>query len=1128
MKALSLILSLLCVGRLMASNALQIGFMEGTVGSEISIPILHVGTDAVAGANVDFRFDPTKMELLEVLPGAAAPDWSLDSEQTVANEVRLLITHPTGNSLPEGEIARVKVRLLETFAHSEATGAALVRRDTSSPAASLIDCHWLPLLEITSPAEGAALVNSAPNDIQFRVSPGEHLLTSLDLLLQDRTVLSSSSAEDRSFSWQPNLTAGGLLNLSVQATDELALSSVSEPVQVLINTSPSLAAITDKTVNELTTLTFTASATDADLPANTLTYSLIDAPTGAEIVANTGVFSWTPTEAQGPGIFNFTLRVSDGTATTDQPVKVTVSEVNVAPVLAAITDKTVNELAPLTFTAAATDADLPANTLTYSLIGAPNGATINASSGVFSWTPTEAQGPGSFTFTVRASDGALNSDRTLTVTVNEVNLAPVLAAITDKTVNELTTLTFTASATDTDLPGNTLIYSLLNAPTGASINASSGAFSWTPTEAQGPGSFTFTVRASDGALNSDRTLTVTVNEVNVAPVLASITDKTVHEMTALTFTAAATDADLPANILTYSLLNAPTGAAINTSSGAFSWTPTEAQGPGSFTFTVRASDGALISDRTLTVTVNEVNVAPVLAAITDKTVNEMTALTFTAAATDADLPANTLTYSLLNAPTGAAINTSSGAFSWTPTEAQGPGSFTFTVRASDGALISDRTLTVTVNEVNVAPVLAAITDKTVNELTALTFTASATDADLPANTLTYSLINAPTGASINANSGVFSWTPTEAQGPGSFTFTVRASDGALISDRTLTVTVNEVNVAPVLAAILDKSVNELAPLTFSASATDGDLPSNTLTFDLVGAPAGAAINPSNGSFSWTPNEVQGPGIYSLSVRVSDGNLSDEQSVTITVLDITPPLLTLPANMVAEATAAAGAAVEFTVSAADRVDGVVAATATPASGTTFPIGKTTVNVVSTDAAGNVRNGSFTVEVKDTTAPTLTLPSTRVIAVHGNDGAIVSYAVSAMDLVDGAVSAIATPPSGSHFPSGIHTVNVSSTDHAGNTSHGTFRVVVVDTAQLLSNHHITPAGSSTLAAISGEIRGGPPGGSVILQASADLGENDAWEDIGTISLDEAGNADFGPITDPHSAGLENDFFRVKLRP
>jgi hypothetical protein len=82
------------------------------------------------------------------------------------------------------------------------------------------------------------------------------------------------------------------------------------------------------------------------------------------------------------------------------------------------------------------------------------------------------------------------------------------------------------------------------------------------------------------------------------------------------------------------------------------------------------------------------------------------------------------------------------------------------------ANLSDfETITVTVTEVNAAPVLAAIGNKQVDELVELTFTATATDPDLPANTLTFSLgAGAPTGASIDATTGVFRWTPTEAQG----------------------------------------------------------------------------------------------------------------------------------------------------------------------------------------------------------------------------------------------------------------------------------------------------------------------------------------------------------------------------
>ena len=82
---------------------------------------------------------------------------------------------------------------------------------------------------------------------------------------------------------------------------------------------------------------------------------------------------------------------------------------------------------------------------------------------MFTWTPSEAQGPGSYTFDVEVTDNGvptLSDTETITVTVDETNPAPVLGAIGDHTTDEQVLLTFTASATDTDVPANTLSFTL--------------------------------------------------------------------------------------------------------------------------------------------------------------------------------------------------------------------------------------------------------------------------------------------------------------------------------------------------------------------------------------------------------------------------------------------------------------------------------------------------------------------------------------------------------------------------------------------------------------------------------------------------------------------------------------------
>jgi hypothetical protein len=260
-----------------------------------------------------------------------------------------------------------------------------------------------------------------------------------------------------------------------------------------------------------------------------------------------------------------------------------VATTNSAPVLPPQTDRTIAELSALVVTNTATDADLPANTLSYSLAAAPAGATISGA-GVIIWTPTEAQGPETYTLTTMVTDNGmppLSVTNSFTVTVTEVNSAPILPAQTNRTILELTTLLVTNTATDSDIPANVLSYSLVDPPDGAVIDAN-GVIAWTPVEAQGPSTNLITTVATDDgapAWRATNTFTVFVASTNSAPVLPAQADRTIAELSAVVVTNAATDADLPANTLTYSLAGAPAGATIS-AAGVITWTPTETQGSG--------------------------------------------------------------------------------------------------------------------------------------------------------------------------------------------------------------------------------------------------------------------------------------------------------------------------------------------------------------------------------------------------------------------------------------------------------------------------------------------------------------------------------------------------------------------
>jgi uncharacterized repeat protein (TIGR01451 family) len=200
------------------------------------------------------------------------------------------------------------------------------------------------------------------------------------------------------------------------------------------------------------------------------------------------------------------------------------------------------------------------------------------------------------------------------------------------------------------------------------------------------------------------------------------------------------------------------------------------------------------------------------------------------------------------------------------------------------------TFTVTVTPVNDAPELAPVASQVVDEGALLRLPMEATDADLPDEQLTFTLVGPPLGATIDPSTGVFSWTPSEAQGPGANTITVLVLDSgspALSAVRQFTVTVREVNAPPVLTAVADRVVHEGMLVTWSALASDPDLPPNQLTYGLAaGAPAGASVNPANGAFQWLASGVPVPSTNTIVYTVTDNGvpaLIDTKSCRIVVL-----------------------------------------------------------------------------------------------------------------------------------------------------------------------------------------------------------------------------------------------------
>jgi hypothetical protein len=188
-------------------------------------------------------------------------------------------------------------------------------------------------------------------------------------------------------------------------------------------------------------------------------------------------------------------------------------------------------------------------------------------------------------------------------------------------------------------------------------------------------------------------------------------------------------------------------------------------------------------------------------------------------------------------------------------------------------------------------------------------------------------------------------------------------------------------------------------------------------------------------------------------------------------DTQPPVLEL-ANLEREAASGAGVRVEFVALAKDAVDGDIAASCRPRSGSLFALGETTVRCMARDTAGNTSRSTLIVMVVDTASPSLRLPHDLTLEGTSAAGAAATFEAGGVDTVSGRLTPSCTPASGDVFALGTTLVRCSVVDRAGNRRKGSFRIAVVDTTP----PEITTRGDQTVEAESAK------GATVAYSASA----------------------------------------------
>ena len=308
----------------------------------------------------------------------------------------------------------------------------------------------------------------------------------------------------------------------------------------------------------------------------------------------------------------------------------------------------------------------------------------------------------SYAFYSRATDLAGNLEiapatADTQTSASGANTQPTIVPIAETTINEGVQISIQSIAIDTDLPRQTLTFSLPVAPAGATVDSATGLIRWQTGEAQGGTTNQFTLVVADNglpSLSSTQSFRVIVREVNNPPFFVNPSpDVEVDEQTTLSYTVAASDTDLPLQALTWQLgAGAPIGVTLNPSTGLLTWTPGEAAGPGEYPINITVRDNGSPQQsvsRLLRIIVREVNRAPSLAPIPLQTALVQTTLTVTNSATDPDAPAQQFFFSLdPGAPRGARIDRTNGVFNWSPPPSYARTTNTFTVRVTDSGVPS--------------------------------------------------------------------------------------------------------------------------------------------------------------------------------------------------------------------------------------------------------------------------------------------------------------------------------------------------------------------------------------------------------------------------------------------------------
>lgn len=660
----------------------------------------------------------------------------------------------------------------------------------------------------------------------------------------DDVVVAPLSQSDYTYGYTVVLNGSqSALNRNFGATnsDDLDVGSLT-----IVSTPPNTATVGEVYRYDVQTINPSGSVLD---------FTLLSAPSGMGIHHDLGTIVWRPTNAD-VGEYQAVVKVrnADGEVAT-QAFTINVEAANHAPVITTDAIPTpVLAASPYRAYIYAQDADNDA--LTYSLAGAPNGMTIDPDTGVLDCTPDAALIGTTIAATVVVTDArGKSASKTYNLSVVETleNEAPVITSTPRTRARMELPYVYLIQAYDPN--GDRLTFSVSGISAdgtplaGITCDSDTGLIQWTPSAAD-QGTATITASVSDGrggVATQTYALDIITLAENTAPRILSTPARTGIVGKTWRYDAEAVDPD--GDYVFWRLKDAPDGASINIETGEIVWVPTYQQLAANL-FTVVCTDiyGAS-TEQTFTVTVRGINRPPVIFSAPNSAAATEFNYVYAVRAKDAD--GDELRFSLVEGayPEGMTIDENLGLVRWTPS-ADDAGLHFVTIQVDDGVGGID-TQTYSINVIDSAlnnpPVITSVPSVATSVGSKYVYTVAAKDPD--GDRIVYALEEGPEGATFNASTGRFEWSPTESDiGNVRIVFTATDVYGKrAVQSYTLTVAPNQ---APTIVSTPPTSAVPDAPYSYDVQATDPER--DAITYALVQGPEGMTVD-EYGRLRWTPD-----------------------------------------------------------------------------------------------------------------------------------------------------------------------------------------------------------------------------------------------------------------------------------